>query len=235
MSAQIVKKISSPYLLFAGNNEPTIFTVGKAATHNAEMIVNGNLTVLGSQTTINTTDTSIWDNIITLNAGLSASSQPVGLMAGLEVNRGAGDAALPSGFSGNATLRWNESIHSWELTNDGGTSFNQIATIAAGQFYISDVVEDLTPQLGGNLDVNGQTITSTYGNNVVIDAAKNLQVTGPIQLDEITVLPTTVVDSGLIYAGPVDGGGTGLYVTHSTEVNQELISKKKAILYSLIF
>jgi hypothetical protein len=34
---------------------------------------------------------------------------------------------------------------------------------------IDEVVEDLTPQLGGNLDVNGNTITSTSNANVVID------------------------------------------------------------------
>ena len=235
MSAQIVKKVSAPYLLFAANAEPTIFTVGTAATHNAEMTVNGNLTVLGTHTTISTTDTSIYDNVITLNAGLKPTDPPVGLMAGIEVNRGAGDPTSPDGFTGNATLRWNESIHRWEITNDGGLTFSRIATIAAGKTYISDIVEDLTPQLGGNLDTNGSTITSVYPSNVVVDPAVNLQVTKPIQLIEQTVTPPVVAGEGLIYAGPVDGGGTGLYVTHSTEVNQELISKKKAILYSLIF
>ena len=34
---------------------------------------------------------------------------------------------------------------------------------------IDNVVEDTTPQLGGNLDVNGNTITSTSNANVVID------------------------------------------------------------------
>ena len=237
MSAQIVKKISSPYLLFAANAEPTVFTIGKAATHNAEMIVNGNLTVLGQQTTISTTDTSIFDNVITLNAGLAQTASPVGLMAGIEVNRGAGNASEVDGFAGNVALRWNESIHKWELSNDG-TTFSRIATIAAGKVYLSEVIEDLTPQLGGNLDTNSNSITSTYGTNVIIAPANNLQVNSPIQLSmlsEINTNPTAIANASLLYAGPVDGGGTGVYVTHSTETNQELITKKKAILYSLIF
>jgi len=235
MSAQIVKKISSPYLLTSANASPTLFTIGKAASHNAEVTINGNLTVLGSQTTISTVNTDIVDNVITLNAGLKLTDPPVGLMAGIEINRGAGDAGSPNGFAGNATLRWNESIHSWELTNDGGLSFSAISTIAAGKKYISDIVEDLTPQLGGNLDTNGSTITSVGLADVIISPAKNLQVTSPIQLVELATQPPTEVGARLIYGGPVDGGGTGVYVTHNTDQNQELISKKKAILYSLIF
>ena len=34
---------------------------------------------------------------------------------------------------------------------------------------LTDVVQDTTPQLGGNLDVNSRTITSTSNGNVDID------------------------------------------------------------------
>ena len=235
MSAQIVKKLSSPYLIVATKSNPTVLTVGKADSNNAELIVNGDLTVLGKQTTISTTDTNIFDNTVTLNSGLLPTASPIGLMSGFVVNRGAGDENSVGGFSGNAELRWNESIHHWELTNDGGTSFNRIATIGAGKVYISDIVEDLTPQLGGNLDTNGSTITSTYGNNVIIDPANTLQVNRPLQLAAVPPLTATVDNFSILAGGAIDGGGTGVYVTNSNQINQELISKKKAILYSLIF
>ena len=234
MAKQIVKKISDPYLLVAKNQESTQFTVGKETTMNAVVTINGNLTVMGTQTSISTVNTEIKDNIIILNAGLAANAAPTGLMSGLEVNRGAGDVGSPGGFAGNAKLLWSDVEHRWQLTNDG-TTYQNIATAGASGNYISDVVEDLSPQLGGNLDVNGQTITSV-ANNVVIAPFANAQIDAPIQLKEVSFIPPTSIPGyGLIYAGPIKGGGTGLYISHSAVMNQELISKKKAILYSLIF
>ena len=60
-------------------------------------------------------------------------------------------------------------------TATSGTNTTQIATTAfvttavAGAGGISSVVEDTTPQLGGDLDVNGQTITSASNGDVTID------------------------------------------------------------------
>ena len=42
-------------------------------------------------------------------------------------------------------------------------------SIASGGGSLTDVVQDTTPQLGGNLDVNGKTITSASNGNVDID------------------------------------------------------------------
>ena len=55
---------------------------------------------------------------------------------------------------------------------------------------IDEVVEDLTPQLGGNLDVNGQTITSASNGNVVIDP----DGTGNIQLNSNVGIGTSSPD-----------------------------------------
>ena len=41
-------------------------------------------------------------------------------------------------------------------------------SIAAGG-TLTDIVQDTTPQLGGNLDVNGKTITSASNGNIDID------------------------------------------------------------------
>ena len=60
-------------------------------------------------------------------------------------------------------------------TATSGTNTTQIATTAfvttavAGAGGISSVVEDTTPQLGGDLDVNGNAITSASNGDVTID------------------------------------------------------------------
>lgn len=56
-----------------------------------------------------------------------------------------------------------------------------LAELASGK--IANVVEDTTPQLGGNLDVNGKTITSASNGDVVIDP----HGTGKVDIQEKTL------------------------------------------------
>ena len=49
------------------------------------------------------------------------------------------------------------------------TFLNVKNSIASGTGSLTDVVQDVTPQLGGHLDVNGKTITSASNGNVDID------------------------------------------------------------------
>ena len=66
----------------------TVKRVSGDYTINSQLVtINGNLVVTGNTTTINTTETVVQDNVITLNGNLAASSAPV-LNAGIEVNRG---------------------------------------------------------------------------------------------------------------------------------------------------
>ena len=51
-------------------------------------------------------------------------------------------------------------------TISGGIASIEIATSGGGGGGLSDVVSDTTPQLGGNLDVNGKDITGTGGVNL---------------------------------------------------------------------
>jgi hypothetical protein len=52
---------------------------------------------------------------------------------------------------------------------DGSTAGGNI--ISGGGGGLTDIVNDTTPQLGGNLDVNGFTITSAGNGNIAIDPA----------------------------------------------------------------
>jgi hypothetical protein len=103
------------------------------------LTVNGNLVVTGNSTSINTTNTSIWDNIITLNANLSPATAPT-LNAGIEVNRGS---------SANVALRWNETVRNWQVTTDGST-YGNISTGFA--------------TLSANLNLTGYRIYDTVSN-----------------------------------------------------------------------
>ncbi len=103
------------------------------------VVISGNLTVSGTQTVIDTNTLNIGDNIITLNSDETGTPSQ---NAGIEVERGTGT---------NVQLRWNETADKWQITNDGSSYQN------LGE---SELVNDTTPQLGGNLDAQTNNITN---------------------------------------------------------------------------
>jgi len=127
------KRISGDYTIQSAGASDNVYVNTNTLT------VNGNLIVTGNSTSINTTNTSIWDNIITLNANLSSNTAPT-LNAGIEVNRGS---------SANVALRWNETVRNWQVTTDGSTYAN-ISTGLAG--------------LTANLNITGYRIYDTVSN-----------------------------------------------------------------------
>jgi hypothetical protein len=223
--ARIVKKISDPYAIEAKTGISTQVDIGVVSRNDAQLIVHGNLVVMGTTTSIQSTDTYITDNKLTLSKGLDpVTAVASSIRTGIEVDRG----ALPR-----TAILWNENTKKWQLTNDG-TNFTNIATAAGGSGYLTEVVQDLNPQLGGDLDVNGHTLTSF--NNIVIAPSGNTQIDSVVQIKQTTAIPAAeIAGYSMLVAGAVNGGGTGLYVINDKEYNQELITKKKAIVYSLIF
>lgn len=215
----IVKNVSGPYTINAiDKDDPIIFDSNV-------VIIKGNLTVIGNSASITSNNTSIADNIITLNAGYVGAT-PLPIPAGLEVVRG-GDISNPDVF-----LRWNESSLRWQITNNGSTFYNIVATTTGN----TRVVDDPSPQLGANLFTNGNWITDSTG-AVKIDPATNLQIDGNVAIKMFTAPPAALPNYNILHAGNVAAGGTGLYVTSAEQniVGEELISKRKAIVYSIIF
>ena len=183
----------------------TIYTIDGPQT-----IIKGNLVVEGVQTSVTSTDTYITDKLINLNNGETGSGVgPAGTgSAGLVVNRGS---------LANVVLRWYEPYQKWQITNDGSVYAN-IATIG-NRSYLTAVIEDPAPALGGNLNVNGQTISSNVG---------NINFTGNLQINNADGNATVV------YAASPAAGVSGVYVVNGAAANQELVTKTRAFGYSLI-
>ena len=200
----ITKLSSASYVIHPLNGDPIILDAN-------EVRIPGNLTVSGTTTSVETTNTEIFDNIIRLNAGHTGAPT---LNAGIEVERG---------DETDVQLRWNETFQKWQITNDGATYGNIAITAASG--YITDVVDDLTPQLGGNLDVNGQTILAASG---------NVPIEGNIQINNSLGTPSAVTNASVLYAATPGSAGSGLYIQNSSVTGDELVTKSKAIVFSLI-
>lgn len=209
----IIKNVSGPYTINTINHDDPIVLDSNV------VIINGNLTVIGGTSTINSTNTNIADNVITLNAG--ATGVPV-LDAGVEVDRGS---------SNTVSIRWNETTDNWQITNDGVLYQNVVATTTG----LTKLNEDLAPEISANLTTGPNWIVSNT--SVKIDPAVNLQIDGNVALKIFQDAPDVLPHYNILHGGNVSAGGTGVYVTASEQniVGEELISKKRAIVYSIIF
>ena len=99
---------------------------------------------------------------------------------------------------------------------------------------MTNLFDDLTPSLGGPLDVEDKVIFTT---NVGIGTA-NVRIDSNLSLRKYNPLVTSVVNGYVtLTAGNVRTGGTGVYVTTDEQNTraQELITKKRALAFSLLF
>jgi len=220
----IIKNVSGPYTINTINHDDPIILDSNV------VIINGNLRVIGNTTTISSTNTDIGDNSIILNKGGGGASGVVLGTAGIQIDR-----TDPAGSGlANVFLRWNESTLSWQVTNDGTTYYSIVATTTAN----TRLVDDLNPQLGANLNTAGFAIKNYNSDNVYINPVAALQLDGNIQIKKLLNFPepTIVPDYNIITSSNVGTGGTGLYVTNDEGItNQELITKSRAVVYSIIF
>lgn len=193
------------------NNKINSFANITLATNT--VFVDGNLIVGGNSTNVYKTDLSISDNTITLNKGEPGTGVTL-ITAGLEVDRG---------LAPNVSLLWNETYSRWTLTTDGTTFANIATSTGAGTMAL---IGDPAPQLGGPLDTLDQVIFSS--NTTQIKFEDNLAI------KNTTVDPNSISNYNVVYAKTPELGHSGLYITNTSYNNQELITKSKAVWYSLI-
>ena len=187
-----VKKLNTTYTLdttdvdISGNLHVTGFT---------------NVTIYDTNT-ISVTNTNVADRTIALNVGETAWG------VGGNAAPGQSGIIVDRGLQANVALRWNEIYDNWEITTDG-TTYSNISTTVGG---LTAVVQDTTPQLGGNLETNGFHI----------------------QFDNILTTPSAVPGAVLLGASDPGSAGSGLFVVNSGTASDELVTKSKAIVFSII-
>jgi hypothetical protein len=170
-----------------------------------DVYLTGNLHVLGVYDTTNVTNTNVEDKDIALNVGEQ------GWGVGGNAAPGQSSIIIDRGLQANVALRWNEIYDNWEITTDG-TTYANIATSASSG--ITAVVQDTSPRLGGNLVTNGFNVQF-----------QSLLTANP---------PTAVGSNVILYADTVGSAGSGLFVVNSGTASDELVTKSKAIVFSII-
>ena len=172
----------------------------------ADAFITGNLHVAGVYDTTTVTNTNIQDKDIALNVG------ETGWGVGGNASPGTSGLIVDRGLQANVSLRWNETTDVWQLTTDGST-FSTILT-AGGGGGLTAVVDDTSPRLGGNLITNGFNVQ-----------LQSLLTANP---------PTAVAGNVILYSDTVGSAGSGLFVVNSGTASDELVTKSKAIVFSII-
>jgi hypothetical protein len=184
-----------------------------------DVVITGNLTVAGTYDTQNVTNTNVVDKNLTLNVGEAGNGVgPAGAgTAGLIIDRG---------NLANVELRWNDATDTWQITSDG-SSYANIMSSTTGATALTNLVDDLSPELGGNLDVRTFSI---FTSNV----ATNITFAGNLQLNNTLVAPSLVANATVVYADTPQAGTSGVYVINGAAANQELITKARSFGFSLL-
>lgn len=130
---------------------------------------------------------------------------------------------------GSVTPTYVETLDFEETGSDSVINFG-IDNVQIAQFY-ADRFEL------GNVTISDTTISSTVaGQNLVLTAS----TTGTVQINDVleistSTAPAVPVDGIRLYASPQSYGKTGLYFVNSENNQDELISKNRSLLYSMIF
>jgi hypothetical protein len=173
----------------------------------AEAIINGNLTYTGNLTTV--------DDFIVVAANNTGTVTDMGLLA----------QTGPTTFAG---LRFDTTANVWQISSSvygNGGPVTAYANIATGNATVGGANRNIQFNNGGSFAGNA---------NFSFDFANSRVTLTGSQAFGNTATPSNVSNSIVVYSNVVSGGGTGLYVTSASAAG-ELVSKSKAIVYSIIF
>jgi hypothetical protein len=201
------KRVDGTYYINTVNSIDNV----EITTHTVKVF--GNLDVQGNITYIDTTELEVTDPFITLAANNTGAYSNVGILAQ--------KASAPNTY---ASLRWNTNSGTWQISSDNST----FVDIASGN-------TSTTPG-GANTNIQFNNAGGFGGNvNYSFDVA-NARVTlqGHQVFGNIATAPAAVANSVAVFHNAEGSGGTGLYVK-SPSVEDELVSKSKAIVFAIIF
>jgi hypothetical protein len=198
-------KNTSGDLTMTGNGGLATLTINYANT-----IFNGSFTYTGNLTTT--------DDFIIVAANNTGTVTDMGLLA----------QTGPSGFAG---LRFDTAANAWQISSSvfgNGAPISTYQNIAFGNVGIP----------GGNvrdIQINGGSNTLTANGSFQYDIANSqMTLVGYQTYGNIGYTPSYAGNGVAVYNNTMGSGGTGLYVKNSS-VDDELVSKSKAIIYSIIF
>ena len=185
------------------------------SNYTGTMTVNGNLNVNGNVTSVS--DIAVNDAFIVVAANNVGTVTEMGLVAQKDLTNWAG-------------LRFDSASNAWQISSSvdfNGAPIAAYSNISSGgTSTVAGTDTQIQFNEGGNFGANGN-LTFDYSTN-------KLTLDGHLALGNIGSTPSPVANSVVVYNKEVGAGGTGIYAV-SSSVDDELVSKSKAIVFSIIF
>ena len=150
-----VKLGSNGSMLIKASDDTPLLVIDEAN----KLVTLKDLVIEGAVTKVETTDTEVKDNILTLNKQESAQTPPSSFTSGIEIDRGSGNTK--------PTLRWNNATKKWQASFDNDTyidlaTSDEVPAYTAVRKYVETVG---TPSLtvvindvGNKVNIPGCTI-----------------------------------------------------------------------------
>jgi len=180
------------------------------------MTVNANLNVIGNITYIDSTELRVTDPFITVAYDNNGALQSMGLVAQKSLTTWAG-------------LRFNTVSGDWEISPavdaDGGPVTPYVPISTGG---INPGLPFNSVQYNGSGTFSGDAAFTFDAGNAKVN------ITGQLVLANIVSTPAATPNVAALYNKAEGAGGTGVYVISPT-VNDELVSRAKAIVFGIIF
>lgn len=223
------------------------------------IVIDGNLTVMGSTTSVETVNSTVNDNIIVINSGEVGAGITAG-SAGIQIDRGSSD---------DATVLYNETADVFEfkvgasyakIRADTPSGANDVATkgyVDAGivassaaepQWSVqyndtgafsgdAGLTYDETKLTVKDIEITTGSISSTTTNGdleIAANGTGSLYLRSVLKMENEASDPSSTAGSNKVYAKTPNSGGSGLYFVNTT-ASDELVSKARAIMFGLIF
>ena len=171
------------------------------ATIGGNLVLTGNLTVNGSTSTVSSVNTTIADNIIELNTGISASSNDAGII----IERGS--------TGNNAAILWDESADKFTMGTTTATAADKSGGVSVS---VSTLVANLEGNVTGDVTGTADVATAITAADESSDTSCNvLFVTGatgdlpPKTGTNLTFNSSSGVLTATGFAGALTGNVTG--------------------------
>jgi hypothetical protein len=211
------KRIDGDYNITTINSSDNVVVTTNTLT------VNGNLNVKGELTYIEVTELKVDDPFILVaanNAGTFGS--PTFAEQGLVTQTSS------TTFAG---IRFDNANSAWQISpsvHANGAPVVAYANIAQGGEILEPGGPDTAVQFNNNGEFGGDA-------RLVYDSVNNkFTLNGIQQYGNLPATPVASANTLAVYHATQGSGGTGLYVKSAT-VDEELVSRTKAIVFGLIF
>lgn len=181
------------------------------------LVVNANLDVMGNITYINSQELVVQDPFIILNNSNTGTYVS---------NSGVITHTAASSYAG---LRYNRTAVAWEITSS--TDANGIS----GTWSAIATTTAVNPgQPNASIQFNAANTFTGSSTFLFDNSISKMDLTGHIALGNIGTAPAATGNAATLYHNAIGEGGTGVYF-RTSGVDDELVSRKKAIIYGIIF